>query len=88
MSEPRATPWLPDEEYTKAVGQLRMQLSGVLEPFDMYGQGVYIPTAVSEIVKLAEDFGLRVRGVDKPIDLGLVRNNGHKKSKLRLNLHE
>ena len=35
----------------------------------------FVPGAVDEIVRLAEDFALRVRGVDKPIDLQRVRRN-------------
>jgi hypothetical protein len=66
-------PWLPDDEYAKAIGQFRLQLNGVFEPFRQYGQDVYVPGAIREIVKLAEDFSLRVRGVDQPIDLDIVR---------------
>ncbi len=64
--------WLSDEEYQKLVGQLRVQLSGVFRPFHYYGMDVFVPPAINECVKLAEDFGLRVRGVDHPISL----NNG------------
>jgi hypothetical protein len=66
-------PWLPDDEYAKAIGQFRLQLNGVFEPFRQYGQDVYVPGAIREIVKLTEDFSLRVRGVDQPIDLDIVR---------------
>lgn len=59
--------WLEQRDFDKAVGQLRLQLNGVLEPFQLYGQGDYIPGAISGIVDLAIDFSLRVRGVDKPI---------------------
>ncbi len=65
--------WLSDEDYRKAITQLRLQVGGVFEPFDMYGLQTFIPTAIDEIVKLCEDFGLRVRGVDKPISLEKVR---------------
>ena len=65
--------WLPEAEYQKAVGQLRLQLNGVFKPFDVYGLGVFIPGAIAEALKLAEDFGLRVRGVNKPLSLELVR---------------
>ena len=68
--------WLPEEEYRKAIGQLRLQLSGVFAPFHGYGMDVFIPQAIEEAVKLAEDFGLRVRGVDKPLSLDRVRGNG------------
>ena len=68
--------WLPKGEYDKAVGQLRLQLNGVMAPFCQYGQDIFIPQAVEECVRLAEDFGLRVRGIPKPIALDLVRRNG------------
>ena len=66
--------WLPDEAYKKAMGQLHLQLNGVFDPFRIHGLDVFIPGAITEIVRLAEDFGLRVRGVDKPISLEMLRN--------------
>ena len=75
--------WLEEEEYAKAIGQLRMQIAGVFDFLKvdeklpvryMYGMGEFIPGAIEEIFKLAEDFGLRVRGLDKPISLELIRN--------------
>lgn len=71
-------PWLSDESYQKAVTQLRLNLSGVFKPFSLYGQDIFIPSAIAEVVKLCEDFGLRVRGVDKIISLEVVRRNGLK----------
>lgn len=65
--------WLSDVDYSKAVGQLRLQLNGVFVPFKVYGLDVFVPGAIAEVVKLCEDFGLRVRGVDKMIDLENVR---------------
>jgi len=70
--------WLPKEDYDKAVGQFRLQLNGVMEPFRQYGQDVFIPQAIEECVRLAEDFGLRVRGMPKPIALEMVRKNGRR----------
>lgn len=67
---------LSDEDYAKAVGQLKLAVGAVLSAFSMYGMDVYIAGAQTEIVKLAEDFGLRVRGIDKPISLEYVRRNG------------
>ena len=61
--------YLSPEDYRKAVGQLRLQLNGVFLPFMFYGLQDCVPQAIEEVVKLAEDFGLRVRGVDKPIIL-------------------
>jgi hypothetical protein len=60
--------WLTDEEYEKTVGQLRIQINGVLGlHFNKYGQGAYIPIVSSIIVELAEKFGMRVRGEDIPL---------------------
>ena len=69
-------PWLPPEEYAKAVGQLRLQLASVFKFVNEgvhYGLKAHVPGAIEEIVSLCEDFGLRVRGVDKPIDHDRVR---------------
>ena len=66
---------LSDESYEKAVGLFRMAVGGVLSVFDTYGMGVFIGGAQDEIVKLAEDFGQVVRGVDKPISLDYVRRS-------------
>jgi len=71
--------WIAQEEYDKAIGQLRLQLNGVFEPFRMYGLDAYIPGAQGEVIRLAEDFSLRIRGVDKPISLESVRKKRRKK---------
>jgi len=89
--------WLSNEEYAKARGQLRMQVAGVFDFIKvddklpvryMYGAGDGIPRAIEELVKLAEDFGLRVRGIDKSISLEIIRRkalanwvNGEKNDK-------
>ena len=65
--------WLSDEDYQKAVTQLSMQIGSALRPLRGYGQGVYCDGAANEIVKLCEDFGMRVRGVDKEISLQMVK---------------
>ena len=81
MSKDKYTIYLPDEEYKKAVGQLRLQLNGVFEPFTgkvHYGLNVFVPGAIVEVVKLCEDFGLRVRGIDKPISLEMIRRKEEK----------
>ena len=66
---------LTDADYAKAVGLFRMAVGGVLSVFNMYGMGDYIGAAQEEIVKLAEDFGQVVRGVDKPISLEYIRRD-------------
>lgn len=61
--------WLSNEDYQKAVGQFRIKVSALLtDAFDMYGLGHEINPITKEIVSLAEDFGLRVRGLDHPIN--------------------
>jgi hypothetical protein len=72
--------WLPDEEYHRATEQLRLQMNGVFAPFGLYGLDVFVPGAIDEVIKLCEDFGLRVRGIDKPLSLEEVRRrNGRGK---------
>ena len=77
--------WLSQDEYDKAIGQLRLQVGAIFDFLKvddklpvryMYGYEPFIRGAVNEIVKLAEDFGLRVRGVDRAISIVLVRRNG------------
>ncbi len=65
--------WLPEDEYQKSVTQLRLQIGAVLQVFNIYGMDVYIPGAQVEIIKLCEAFGLRVRGMDKPISREMIR---------------
>lgn len=62
--------WLPDNDYQKAVTQLRLHIGNVLFPLRKYGQGYFVDGAINQITKLSEDFGLRVRGIDHPIDDG------------------
>jgi hypothetical protein len=58
---------IPQESYDKAVGQFRLQLNGIMNCFRCYGLQDDVDGAIIEIIKLAEQFGMRVRGVDKPI---------------------
>jgi len=76
-----AIPWLSDEDYAKAIGQFRLQFGVLLEemfaPLRMYGQDVFVDGAILSIiesgVKLTEDFGLRVRGINHEISLEIIR---------------
>jgi len=91
---PEGVNWLPQEEYNKTVGQLRMSAYGIFDFLKvdnkvpvryMYGTEVFVHGAVQEIVRLAEDFGLRVRGVDKMFSVEAIRHsrgagNGRKES--------
>lgn len=66
MTNPEGYHWLSDDEYAKAIGQLRMAVGAILSPLDMYGNKIYVTMAIEEIIKLAETFGQKVRGKDKP----------------------
>jgi len=66
-------PWVADDDYTHLIGKLRLQLTGVFEPFNKYGLDVFIPGAKDAIIKLCEDFALCTRGLDHAIDLAHVK---------------
>jgi len=58
---------IPEEQYQKALGQFSMQLNGIMNCFRCYGLEQDVDGAIPEIVKLAEQFAMRVRGKDIPI---------------------
>jgi hypothetical protein len=59
---------ISDEDYAKLKFQLRTQINAILQMFNCYGLGDYIPGAVEELTTLAENFGQAVRGDNhKPI---------------------
>ena len=68
---------IPDEQYQKALLQLRMQLNGIMYCFRCYGLQEDVDGAIPEIVKLAEQFAMRVRGKDIPI---MVRSKNWRRS--------
>ena len=57
------------EQEDKAIGQFKLQVGGVLSPFNMYGLGDFIPEAVIQIAKLALKLHERLNGNDIPIRL-------------------
>jgi len=58
---------IPEEQYNKALGQFRLQLGGIMNCFMCYGLEHDVEGAMPEIVKLAEQFAMRVRGESIPI---------------------
>ena len=56
-------------DYDKALGQFRLQLNGVMNCFRCYGMQEDVDGAMNEIVKLTEQFSMRVRGKDIPIQV-------------------
>ena len=56
----------------KAIGQFKLQLNGVFAPFTgkvHYGQNVYVPQMIEEIVTLALKLHERLNGNNVPIEL-------------------
>jgi hypothetical protein len=45
-------PYLDQDSYDKSTGQLRLQLGGVLSPFNTYGLDVFVPGSIIEACKL------------------------------------
>jgi len=58
---------IPQESYDKALGQFRLQLGAIMNCFRCYGMQEDVDGVIPEIVKLAEQFAMRVRGKDIPI---------------------
>ena len=58
---------MPDEKHDKAIGQFRLGLNGVFEPFGFYGQEPYIAQAQIEILTMALALHRRLTGEDVPI---------------------
>jgi len=60
---------IPEEQYKKLVFQLRGQFTAILNVFRCYGMQTDVDVAVLECTKVAENFGMAVRGKDKPIHI-------------------
>ena len=58
---------IPQEQYDKALGQFKLQLNGIMNCFRCYGLDPDVDGATGEIIKLAEQFAMRIRGKDIPI---------------------
>ena len=63
---------IPQESYDKALGQFRLQLGAIMNCFRCYGLQEDVDGAILEIVTLAEQFAMRIRGKNIPI---MVRSN-------------
>jgi hypothetical protein len=60
---------ISDDEYNKLKFQLQGQFTAILNVFKGYGMGVYVAQAILECTKVAENFGMVVRGKKKPIHI-------------------
>ena len=70
--------WLPNDKYNKGKFLLQGAITEIMNPLRMYGQGDYVSQAITELVKLAEDWGKYVRGEDKPINIKYIRRKKKK----------
>jgi len=65
---------LSEEDYAKGRFLLQGSITKILEPLRMYGQSDYVNQAIIELTKLAEDWGVYVRGdLTKPISVEYIR---------------
>jgi hypothetical protein len=60
---------IPEDDYKKLLFQLRGQFDAILNVFNCYGLEAAVEQASKECVKVAENFGMAVRGKDKPIHI-------------------
>jgi len=60
---------IPEDAYRKLLFQARGQFGALLNVFDCYGMGLYIPQTTEECMQIMENFGQAVRGDDAPIHI-------------------
>ena len=60
---------IEDDSYSKLQFHLRTQTHAILNVFRVYGLQLQVDIAEKEVVKLAENFGMAVRGKNIPIDV-------------------
>ena len=61
---------IDDEEYiSKAIGQFRLALNGLLKPLQRYGQTDYVIGVAGEILKLAWQLHWKLEGMDMPYEV-------------------
>jgi len=62
-------PRISEEKYRKLLFQLRGQFGAILNVFRCYGMNEDVDQAIQECTTVAENFGMAVRGKDKPIHI-------------------
>jgi len=60
---------IPDDEYKKLLFQLTSQMREIFGNLKIYGLDAYVDADVNEAVRLAENFGMALRGWGKPIHI-------------------
>ena len=62
-------PRISEDQYSKLLFQLRGQFGAILNVFNCYGMNADVLQAIEECTRVAENFGMAVRGKDKPIHI-------------------
>tara|TARA_Y100000310_G_scaffold144390_1_gene143664 strand:- start:30340 stop:30570 length:231 start_codon:yes stop_codon:yes gene_type:complete len=60
---------IPNDQYQKLLFQTRGQFIAILSVFNCHGLEVHVQGAIDECMKVTENFGMAVRGKDKPIHI-------------------
>jgi len=60
---------IEEKQYKKLVFQLRGQFTAIFNVFRCYGLDPHVDQAIEECIKVTENFGMAVRGKDKPIHI-------------------
>jgi len=60
---------IAEDEYQKFLFQVRGQFMAILNVFNCYGMNNDVLQAIDECTRVAENFGMAVRGKDKPIHI-------------------
>ncbi len=62
-------PKMSEEQYQKLLFQARGQFIAILNVFRCYGMNSDVDQAIEECIKVTENFGMAVRGKQKPIHI-------------------
>ncbi len=57
-----------DEQFSKALGQYRLALNGLMHPLRLYGQQHYVDQVIEELVQLAVRLHYRLCYEDVPFE--------------------
>lgn len=69
MMSGKEYPRIEENNYKKLLFQARGQFTSILNVFNCYGLNPFVEQAIEECMKVTENFGMAVRGKDKPIHI-------------------
>ena len=67
MTKKKEYEQIPEEKYRKLLFQARGQYAAILNVFRCYGMDIHVDQAITECVKVTENFAMTVRGKKAPI---------------------